>query len=293
MSGGYPRGVLLLALAMPVLAGCGGGKAGPAGDAVLDQAMDAGHQAAGLDRLTVAEGQYRQAGTRALARDDAGAIGDAGYNLAVVQLAQDRPGAALSTIAATRAAMAVRGRTGRDAGLDLAQAAALHRLSRDGEAAPLAAGAMASADPAIAEQASLLTGLIADGRDDRAMLARAVAHLAHKRPVAAKWQADEDELNARLRLAREPAAARELAVEAADLRRQLVDYRGMARALTLAARAARQAGDEGAAAALSLQAAQSLHAQSAGAPAADGAPDPFAAPESGKTGDRAPGRDRV
>ncbi|MBB2206328.1 hypothetical protein [Gluconacetobacter takamatsuzukensis] len=272
------RAALLLALAAPVLAGCGGGKAAPTSDAVLDQAMDAGHQSAGLERLTVAEAQYRLAGTRALARDDAPAIGDAGYNLAVVQLAQDRPADALSTIAATRAALAVRGHAGADAGLDLTQAAALHRLSRDEEAGPLAAGAMASADPAIAEQASLLTGLIADSRGDRATLAQAVAHLAHPRPVAAKWQADEDELQARMRLAQEPAAARDLAVAAADLRRQLVDYRGMARALTLAARAAGQAGDAGGAAALSLQATQSLHAQSASAPAAVGAPDPFKEP---------------
>lgn len=272
------RAALLLVLAMPVLAGCGGGKAAPAGDAVLDQAMDAGHQSAGLERLTVAEAQYRLAGTRALARDDAPAIGDAGYNLAVVQLAQDRPADALSTIAATRAALAMRGRQGADAGLDLTQAAALHRLSRDDEAASLAAGAMASTDPAIAEQASLLTGLIADARGDRATLAHAVAHLAHPHPVPAKWQADEDELQARLRLVQDPAAARDLAVHAAGLRRQLVDYRGMARALTLAARAAGQVGDAGGAASLSLQAAQSLHAQSASAPAATAAPDPFVEP---------------
>lgn len=278
MRRGYTRAALLLGLAMPVLAGCGGGKVAPPGDGVLEQAMDAGRQSTGLERLTVAEAQYRLAGTRALARDDAGAIGDAGYNLAVVQLAQDRPADALSTIAATRGALAVRGYQGADAGLDLTQAAALHRLGRDGEAAPLAAGAMASAEPAFAEQASLLTGLIADGRGDRATLAQAVAHLAHPRPVAAKWQADEDELRARMALARDPVTARGLAVHAADLRRQLVDYRGMARALSLAARAAGQAGDAGGAAALSLQAAQSLHAQSAAAAPAVGAPDPFAEP---------------
>ncbi|GEB38358.1 hypothetical protein GLI01_23930 [Gluconacetobacter liquefaciens] len=278
MKVGCTRAALLLILAMPALAGCGGGKAAPAGDAVLDQAMESGQQSAGLERLTVAEGQYRQAGTRALARDDAGAIGDAGYNLAVVQLAQDKPADALSTLAATRAALAVRGRSGADAGLDLTQAAALHRLSRDREAAPLAAGAMASPDLAIAEQASLLTGLIADGMGDRTMLAQAVAHLAHKRPVAAKWQADEDELQARMRLPHDPAGARDLAVQAADLRRQMVDYRGMARVLTLAARAAGQAGDAAGAAALTLQAGQSLHAQSPGVAPAIGAPDPFVEP---------------
>lgn len=278
MKAGYTRAALLLVLAMPALAGCGGGRVAPAGDAVLDQAMESGRQSAGLERLAVAEGQYRQAGTRALARDDAGAIGDAGYNLAVVQLAQDKPADALSTLAATRAALAVRGRSGTDAGLDLAQAAALHRLSRDREAAPLAAGAMASPDPAIAEQASLLTGLIADGVGDRAMLGQAVAHLAHTRPVAAKWQADEDELQARMRLPHDPTGARDLAVQAADLRRQMVDYRGMARALTLAARAAGQARDAAGAAALTLQAGQSLHAQSPSAAPAVGAPDPFAAP---------------
>ncbi|GBQ81406.1 hypothetical protein AA13595_0628 [Gluconacetobacter johannae DSM 13595] len=262
-----------------VLAGCGGGGVAAPRDETLNQSMDAARQAAELDRLSVAEGQYRQAGTRALARDDAGAIGDAGYNLAVVQLAQDRPADALSTVAATRAALAVRGRDGGDAELDLVQAAALHRLSRDAEAAPLAAGAMDVADPGVAEQASLLTGLIADARGDRATLSAAAGRLAHTRPVPDKWQADEDELRARLLLTADPGQARQLAQHAADLRRRMVDYRGMARALTVAARAAGLAGDASGAAALSLRATQS--ARALGNPATAGAlpaagPDPFA-----------------
>ncbi|MBB2202998.1 hypothetical protein [Gluconacetobacter tumulisoli] len=272
---------LTIAALSVALTGCGGSGVTAPRDEALDQSMDTARQAADLDRLPVAEAQYRQAGIRALARDDAGAIGDAGYNLSVVQLAQDRPADVLSTVAATRAALAVRGRDGGDAELDLVQAAALHRLSRDAEAAPLAAGAMDAASPGIAEQASLLTGLIADGRGDRAGLSTAAGHLTHTHPVPAKWQADEDELRARLLLPSDPGQARRLAEHAADLRRQIVDYRGMARALTVAARAAGQAGDAGSAAALSLRATQSARASgtAATAGALPGAGlDPFAEP---------------
>ncbi|MBB2155958.1 hypothetical protein HLH33_06495 [Gluconacetobacter diazotrophicus] len=269
-----------------LLAGCAGGKAVAPQDETLAQAMESGRQSVALDRLSVAESQYRLAGTRAVARDDAPAIGDAGYNLAVVQLAQDRPADALSTVAATRGALALRGHGGGDAELDLVQAAALYRLSRDAEAAPLAASAMASPDPATTEQAALLGGLIADARGDRATLAAAAARLAHTRPVPAKWQADEDELRARMVLATDPATARDLARHAADLRQGIVDYRGMARALTLAARAAGQAGDAQGAAALSLQAAQSMKAQGVKGRDVKGqgmqpvitGPDPFATP---------------
>jgi hypothetical protein len=274
------RPPVLFSLVLLALAGCAGGREAAPQDPVLNQAMDSGRQSVVLERLSVAESQYRQAGRRALARDDAPAIGDAGYNLAVVLLAQDRPAEVLATVAATRDALAVRGRTDDDAALDLVQATALYRLSRDAEAEPLAADAMGSPEPAIDEQAALLTGLIADARGDRATLATAIGRMAHAGPIPPKWEADEDELRARLLVATDPAEARDLARRAADLRRGILEYRGMVRALLLAARAAARAGDAGGASALSIQARQSLGAQTtpASAEAPVGPPDPFAAP---------------
>lgn len=298
---------LAVFLMAPALAGCGGGRTGPQDD-MLDQAMETGRQAVALDRLELAEIQYRLAGRRAMARDDAGAIGDAGYDLAVVQLDQGRAADALRTLSATRGAMAVRGWGGPDAALDLVQATALHRLKRDDEAAAPAGRAMGSADPAIAEHAALLSGLIADARGDRAGLSAALEYLARertapRRPVTPKWQADEDELRARLLLASDPLRARDLARAAADRRRQIVDYRGMARALVLASHAAARGGDGQGASSLAMQAAQSTAAQGEkprnviaqgavsvtveGVPAEDAAiaahgPDPFAEPSPGR-----------
>lgn len=108
-------------------------------DSTLSQDMDTGRDAVGLDRLAVAEQQYRAAGERAVARDDVTAIGDAGYNLATVQLDENKPQDALATITSTRAALALRGQTTDDTGLDLVQAGALHRLGREAEAAKQAA----------------------------------------------------------------------------------------------------------------------------------------------------------
>ncbi|EFG85094.1 hypothetical protein GXY_05726, partial [Novacetimonas hansenii ATCC 23769] len=126
------RATYLASVAMVlVLAGCGGGgKVAAPTDGILSQDMETGRDAVDLGRLSVAEGQYRAAGVRALARDDVAAIGDAGYNLAVVQLDENRPQDALTTIASTRAALSVRGAQSDDTGLDLVQAGALYRLDR-------------------------------------------------------------------------------------------------------------------------------------------------------------------
>lgn len=251
---------LALGLAL-ALAGCGGGgKAVSPVDSTLSQDMDSAHDAVGLDRLAVAEQQYRAAGKRALARDDVTAIGDAGYNLATVQLDQNRPADALSTLAATRSALSLRGQTADDAGLDLVQAGALHRLGRETEAAGAAARAASGQDADITEKAQLIRGLIADDSGDHATLASVAAYFATLTgKVPDSWTADAREIAARnlLATAGSSQTAWQDAMQAATLHQTQVDYRDMARTLGVAARAADRSGNAQAAAQLYARASQS------------------------------------
>ncbi|RFD21000.1 hypothetical protein DY926_03205 [Komagataeibacter melaceti] len=281
----YAAMALLLALA-----GCGGGaqKADSPTDTTLSQDMDTAGEAVGMDRLAVAEQQYRAAGERALARDDVTAIGDSGYNLATVQLDANKPQDALATITATRAALAVRGQSGDDSGLDLVQAGALHRLGREAEAATAAARAAGAQDSDIAEKGQFIRGLIADDSGDQATLASVAAYFATLTGrVPPSWSADAKEIAARNLLATNGDArtAWQDALQAVTIRRHQVAYRDMARALGVAARAADRAGDGQAALQLYARASQSARqagdtaaadrwAKLAGAPAAD----PFAQP---------------
>ncbi|PYD62268.1 hypothetical protein CFR73_01110 [Novacetimonas maltaceti] len=244
-----------------LLAGCGGsGKVPAPTDSTLSQDMDTGRDAVDLGRLSVAEGQYRAAGVRALARDDVTAIGDAGYNLAVVQLDENRAQDALSTVASTRAALSVRGAQSDDTGLDLVQAGALYRLGRLDEAAGSASSAARSSDPAIVEKAQLLSGVIADARGDRTTLDSVATYFAQLPKTSAwSWLADAQEIVARRLLVDggDAQTAYQDAMQAVSARQTHVEYRDMARGLSVAARAAGQAGNASQASDLYMRASQS------------------------------------
>ena len=87
----------LASLSLLALAACGGGgpvDTGPPPDIKLDQANKAGTQALSMDLPSRAVKQYKVALSRAYERDDAGAIGDVAYNLALAQMkAGDSKGA--------------------------------------------------------------------------------------------------------------------------------------------------------------------------------------------------------
>ncbi len=257
-----PR-VVALAGAL-LLAGCGGGHHAPAPpeDTALAQAARSGRQSLAFGRPKQAVEQYRHAFTLALARNDAQAIGDCGYDLAVAELADGAAMPALQTSLRTRAALQARA-TPAFAELDLVQAAALHRLGRDGEADALAARAQSTAsDPATVARASYVRGLVADARGDQAGVAAALAGFGQPKQPSLDWQADHDELTARLDLLRGqyPQAA-DLAQRAAEIHRTQLDYHDMADNLALAAVALRGAGLPGQAADLYLQAGQSAAAR--------------------------------
>jgi hypothetical protein len=246
---------------LPVIAvGCGSRqRPDTPEDVVLRQDARAGSQAFSLDHPEQAVAQYQLALERARARDDVVAIGDYGYDLAVSQLASNRPAQALAAARLTETELARRGRTSFPA-LVLVQAVALYRLGRKADADSLAAQAEDGGEPVVAMRASFLRGLIADESDNPAGLNAALARFAH--PVSPQEQADADELAARrdLRQGSFGAAAIE-AEHAADLRRSVLEYRDMARALSLAGDAMKRGGDAHAAADLYMRAGQSAAAQ--------------------------------
>lgn len=244
-----------------LLAACGGTPPHPATpeDTVLQNASQAGRMAFSLQRPGEAASQFEKALVQAQARDDAGAIGDYGYNLAVAYLAANHPTKALAAARRTHIALANRG-VAAFPGLILVEANALYRLGDRGRADGLAAYVEAGGDASAAAQAAYLRGLIAAESGDRAGLDAAVARLQH--PTNTAESANVFELIARRDLtAGYYARAGRAAGEAVNLRRTNLDYRGMARALAVDAQAAAGAGDRGQAAALYIRAAQSAAAQ--------------------------------
>jgi tetratricopeptide (TPR) repeat protein len=211
-------------IAVPlVLAACSSAPKGKPEDATLARLGHSGDIAFNLEEPRQAAEQYRAALKRAFTRDDASAIADAGFNLATAELRVDEPREAMRTASDLRAELARRGLA--DPDFDLISATALFRLHDLAAADRVAASLTTATDPALANAAWFLCGLIADAQGDRGGLAKAVASF-----TPAADPADVAELRARL--TGDPS----LALHAADLRRDELDYRGMARALSVAAR---------------------------------------------------------
>lgn len=212
-----PMPVLVL-----LLAGCSTASKPPPEDATLARSNHAGDIAFDLEQPDQAATRYRAALVRARTRDDAAAIADAGFNLATAEMRAGRPRDALATARELQAELARRGIT--DTDFDLISATALFHLHDLRAADRVAAGLTGSRKPELANAAWFLRGLIADARHDRPILAKAAASL-----TPAADPGDVAELQSRL--THKPAPA----LQAADLRRDRLDYRGMARALALAA----------------------------------------------------------
>lgn len=183
--------------------------------------MHAGDTAYNLERSEEAVAQYRAALARAQTRDDATAIANAGFNLAAAEIRVGHPRAAIMVAHEVHDELARRGRS--DRGLDLVTATALFRIGDLAEADRLATRLTEGGDRRLSDSAWFLRGLIADMRGDRVLLQAAVSSLS-----SSSEPADVAELRARL------DQNAKLALKAADLRRDALDYRGMARDLALA-----------------------------------------------------------
>jgi hypothetical protein len=251
------RGVLILFLAV---CGCAPETPpAPPQDQVLARNAEAGQNALRLDRPAEATVQFEAALKQAEARDDLAAIVEISFNLAVSQLRADRPRDALSTAQRAQGELARRGGAPFPP-LQLVEATAFYRTGDPDRADALAAAVEGGADIQSAAGASFLRGLIADEAGNEDGLRNALGRLpADGDPVR---EADRLELQARLAARRNSLdSAREAALRAADLRQNGLDYRGMARALAVAAAAAERSGESEAAADLYLRAGRSAAAQ--------------------------------
>jgi hypothetical protein len=242
-----------------LLAGCSGSPAdeGPPPDRRLEQTNSAGTRALVLNQTAEAIRQYRAALRLAYERDDAAAIGDVGYNLAVAQLRAGFAADAMRTVRETRAELDRR-RKPPPAELILVQAAAAYRLGAADEALAAAQEVLARSplEPGTASRAWYIRGAVLADRSDAQGLAQALAAI----PPSSQpdQEGDRLELSGRAALLAGAAdrAARELE-QAADQRRLALDYRGMARALALAGEAVQRQGRAGDAAVLFLRAGRS------------------------------------
>jgi hypothetical protein len=234
--------------------------AGPPADQALVRHEQAGKIAYDLDRPDEAVAQFEAALSQAQARDDLQAIADLSFNLAVAQLRANRPRAALTTTQQTRAELVRRGSKPFPA-LLLAEATALYRLEDRDRADATAAEVEGAGDADAAAGASFLRGLIADEAGNEAGLRAAAGRLSG---VSAPLRvADRLELQARLDMRQgNLVPARSAAMQAAGIRQEGLDYRGMARALAVAALATERAGERELAADLYLRAGRSAAAQS-------------------------------
>ena len=243
-----------------VLAGCGGSKPedeGPPTDQRLEQANRAGTRALALNQTKEAIKQYRAALVLAYERDDAAAIGDVGYNLAVAQLSAGATTEAARTVREVRAELERR-KQAPPPELILVQAAVAYRMGAGDEAAALAQEVLARTPlpTEIATRAWYIRGVVSADRGDAQGLAQALAAIPPStRP---DQEADRHELAGRAAvLAGASDRAASAFEQAADQRRLALDYRGMARALSFAGDAVLRQGRTEKAAVLYLRAGRS------------------------------------
>jgi hypothetical protein len=242
-----------------LMAGCGGSgpvEEPPPPDRRLEQANQAGTRALGLNRTADAIKQYRAALVIAYERDDPGAIGDIGFNLAVAQLRSGAAADAARTARETRAELERR-RQPAPAELILVQAAAAYRLGAADEAVAAADEVLARA-PGIetSTRAQYIRGAVFADRSDAQGLAQALAGIpASTRP---DQEGDRLELSGRASAlaGANHQAARNFEL-AADQRRLALDYRGMARTLSLAGEAVLRQGNSADASVFFLRAGRS------------------------------------
>lgn len=257
----------LVPLLLLVMVGCGGGPppADPpaatvdAGLAAERRLAQSAFRARSYEQAAVLYGRVLE---RAYARDDLVMIGDAGYELAIVELRRGRPRAAATLAARTRAELTRRGAAPFPE-LFLVEAFARWRLDELDSARRLLAETGAAAGrpaAALTSRIAYLQGLLAAAARDRAGLAAALAALDDSAlPLV---RADRDELAGRLALLDDdPTGALTAFERAIATRRAAGAFDTLPDSLALAGRAALAADQPRRAADLYLRAGRSAHEQ--------------------------------
>jgi tetratricopeptide (TPR) repeat protein len=237
---------VLIAVALITSVGCGSRPTGPQGPPV-DQDLERTNRAARTafenGRIQQAANLYRQTLERAYLRDDLAAAIDARYNLAVCLTLLQSDREALELVIQAREELS---RVGQPVPADilLLEATILYRRGKSQAAWQLTEDILKGADQkpsAVQSKAHFLRGLIANDRGDLVKLRKEITALAKSN--SAVIRADREELIGHLSLTERRWDEAVLAFdEAATLRRQILDYRGMVKALAKAGEACERAG---------------------------------------------------
>ena len=256
---------LMIAVALIASAGCGSQSKGPQGrpvDQDLARTDRAAHTAFERGRIQQAANLYRQTLERAYLRDDLAAVTDARYNLAVCLTLLHSDREAFELIIQTREELT---RAGRPTPTDilLLEATILYRQGRSQDAWQFTEDILKRIDAtpsAVQNKTHFLRGLIANERGDPVTLSVEITALTGSNsPII---RADREELIGHLALTERRWDEAALAFdEAAALRRQSLDYRGMVKALAKAGEACERDGRPLAASKRFLRAGQSATLQ--------------------------------
>jgi tetratricopeptide (TPR) repeat protein len=215
----------------------------PPQDQELERFIRAARQAYDKGRLEQAANFYRRALEQAYLRDDTAAILDAQYNLAVCLLNLNSDQEALDVVRRAKTEM-VLADYGKSLDYLLLEATILHRrgdLDRAWQISDQILSGPEQPSPDINRKTHFLRGLIASERGDIAQLRAEIT--AFGQPQQMQLRADQLELLGRLAMAEQNwVAAIDACNAAVNLRREALDYRGMARALVLTGEASEKAG---------------------------------------------------
>jgi tetratricopeptide (TPR) repeat protein len=239
--------LVVVTLAASALSGCTSSAKvnnAPAQDHLLERYNRSARQAFEGDRFDQAAGFYRKALDRAYIRDDAEAIADARYNLAMSLTNQRSFEEALEVVKQAKTDLTIR-TLGAQFDLLLLEAT-LHYYLEAPDLAYAVTGEILAAEPGappiIRSKTIYLQGLIAAQRGNARALREAIADLGE--PALPQLMADRYELMGRLAMAdKDWKAAIDAFDHSTELRREDLDYARMIEALALAARACEKAGD--------------------------------------------------
>jgi len=256
---------LPLAIVIMVLGGCGSSsrvQTSPAIDEDLERFNRAAQQAYDNGRLQQAVSFYQKALDRAYIRDDFRAVLDAQFNMAVCLINLQSYAEASEMIRQAKAEMAM---AGQSFAVDflLLEATVFH-LREDSDAAwKITDQILAATPPAssiVKSETYFLRGLIASKQGNTGKLREAIVSMGQ--PNLPQLRADRLELLGHLAMAEQHWDEAIKAFEAAtELRREVGDYRGMAKSLALAGKASEKAGHAGEAAVRYLRAGRSAALQ--------------------------------